>query len=103
MKKFTLICTTILFAVLALSSPAIHGFLMSWLNTPSVTRAEISGKDGDLTVTLPNTIVNKYGRLAINAPAGSSMIAVDNPGGPNGLDISTLAAGDLIMIVQMSG
>lgn len=103
MKKFTLICTAILFAAFALGSPAIHGSLMSWLNTPSVTKAEISGKDGELTVTQPNTIVNKYGRLAINAPAGSSMIAVDNPGGPNGLDINTLAAGDLIMIVQMSG
>ncbi|MFN0108247.1 MAG: hypothetical protein ACKVZH_05270 [Blastocatellia bacterium] len=103
MKKFTLICTTILLAALAFGNSTIPAFLMSWLNTPATTRAEISGKDGDLTVTQPNTIVNKYGKLAIDAPVGSAMIAVDNPGGPNGLDINTLAAGDLIMIVQMSG
>lgn len=103
MKKFTLICTIFLFAVFAFSNPTFQGFLMSWMNTPAVTRAEISGKDGELIVTQPNTIVNKYGRLAIDAPIGASMIAVDNPGGPNGLDINTLSAGDLIMIVQMSG
>ncbi|MGH9802200.1 MAG: DUF11 domain-containing protein, partial [Blastocatellia bacterium] len=101
MKKFILICTIFLFVALAFSN-SIHG-LMNWLSTPAVTRAEISGKDGDLTVTATNTIVNKYGRLAIDAPAGASMIAVDNPGGPNGLDINTLTAGDLIMVVQMSG
>lgn len=101
MKKFTLICSTFLVLALAFSS-SING-LMSWMNTPTVTRAEISGKDGELTVTAANTVVNKYGKLAIDAPAGASMIAVDNPGGPNGLDISTLTSGDLIMIVQMSG
>ena len=101
MKKFTLICTTFLVFALAFSS-SING-LMNWLSTPTVTRAEISGKDGELTVTAANTVVNKYGKLAVDAPAGSSMIAVDNPGGANGLDINTLTAGDLIMIVQMSG
>lgn len=103
MKKFTLISTTILLVALVFSNSAINGFLMSWLNTPAITKAEISGKDGDLTVTQANTVVNKYGKLAVDAPAGASQIAVDNPGGPNGLDINTLTAGDLIMIVQMSG
>ncbi|MEP7340906.1 MAG: DUF11 domain-containing protein, partial [Acidobacteriota bacterium] len=102
MKKFTLLCATILLAVLAFNNALTHG-LMSWFNTPSVTRAEISGKDGELIVTQPNTVVNKYGILAVNALAGSSQIAVNNPGGVNGLDINTLAAGDLIMIIQMSG
>src|SRR5262245_48488273 len=98
MKKFTLICTTILLAALVLNTALTRG-LMSWFNTPSVTRAEISGKDGELIVTLPNTIVNKYGILAVDAPAGSSMVAFNNPGGPNGLDITTLQAGDLIMVL----
>lgn len=101
MKKFTLICSTFLIFALVFSG-SING-LMNWLSMPTVTRAEISGKDGELTVTAANTVVNKYGKLAIDAPAGSSMIAVNNPGGPNGLDISTLTPGDLIMIVQMSG
>ncbi len=102
MKKFTLACTAILLAALALNTALTRG-LMSWFNTPSVTRAEISGKDGELIVTLPNTVVNKYGVLAVDALAGSSQIAVNNPGGANGLDINTLAAGDLIMVIQMSG
>ncbi|MDQ3011572.1 MAG: hypothetical protein M3X11_12805, partial [Acidobacteriota bacterium] len=102
MKKFTLLCTAILLATLALNTALTQG-LMSWLNTPSVTSAEISGKDGELIVTLPNTIVNKYGVLAADAPVGASQIAVTNPGGANGLDINTLTAGDLIMLIQMSG
>jgi len=102
MKKFTLICTTILLAALILNTALTRG-LMGWLSTPSVTRAEISGKDGELVVATPNTVVNKYGILAVSAAAGASQLAFNNPGGPNGLDISTLQVGDLIMIVQMSG
>lgn len=102
MKKFTLICTTLLLAALAFNNYAYRG-LMSWLNTPTVTRAEISGKDGELTVTSPNTIVNKYGKLAADAAMGASVITVVNPGGPNGLDVNTLTPGDLIMIIQMAG
>ncbi len=102
MKKLTLICATLLLAALALNSAPVRG-LMGWLNTPAVAKAEISGKDGSLTVTAPNTIINKYGVLAVDAPAGASMITVTNPGGANGLDLSTLTAGDLIMIIQMAG
>ncbi len=102
MKKFTLICITLLLAAVALNSYAIRG-LMGWMNTPAVTKAEISGKDGALTVTAQNTIVNKYGVLAVDAPAGAAMIAVNNPGGPNGLDLTTLTPGDLILIIQMAG
>ncbi|MGE0882031.1 MAG: beta strand repeat-containing protein [Blastocatellales bacterium] len=102
MKKFTLICTALLLAALAFNSFGTRG-LMNWLNTPNVARAEISGKDGELTVTTPNTIVNKYGKLAVDAPMGASTITVTNPGGPNGLDVSTLTAGDLILIIQMAG
>ncbi|MGE0126744.1 MAG: DUF11 domain-containing protein [Blastocatellales bacterium] len=102
MKKLTLICTTLILAALALNGSPIRG-LMGWLNAPVVTRAEISGKDGELTVTTPNTIINKYGVLAVDAPAGASMLTVTNPGGANGLDLSTLTAGDLIMVIQMAG
>src|SRR5690242_11569213 len=102
MKKFTLVCTTLLLAAVALNTALTRG-LMDWFKTPSVTQAAISGKDGELVVTLPNTIVNKYGILAVDAPAGSSLLAFNNPGGANGLDITTLQAGDLIMVIQMAG
>src|SRR5262245_33270707 len=102
MKKLSLLYTTLIIVAIALNSNSIRG-LMGWLNTPVVTKAEIAGKDGSLTVTAPNTIINKYCALAVNAPAGASMIAVTNPGGPNGLDPGTLTAGDLILIIQMAG
>ncbi len=101
MKKITLICATLLLAALALSHP--FRSLMDLTNTPAVTKAEISGQDGALTVTAPNTIVNKYGVLAVDAPVGASFIAVANPGGASGLDLAALRPGDLILIIQMAG
>ena len=102
MKKFTLIFAAILFVVLALNTAAMRG-LMSWFNTPVTTKAEIAGKDGALTVTAPNTIVNKYAVLAVDAPVGATLIAVNNPGGSAGLDPATLTAGDLLLVIQMAG
>lgn len=106
MKKHALLYTTLILAALAFNINLIHGLpagLMDWLNTPVGAKAEISGKDGALTVTTPNTIINKYCVLVANAPVGASMIAVTNPGGPNGLAPGTLTPGDLILIIQMAG
>src|SRR5215831_17948435 len=102
MKKLSLISVTLILITIALNTNPIRG-LMGWLNTPVTTKAEISGKDGALVVSAPNTIINKYTVLAVDAPAGATMIAVMNPGGPNGLDNATLTAGDLIMILQLAG
>jgi uncharacterized repeat protein (TIGR01451 family) len=102
MKKLTFIYVALLLTALALNSSLIRG-LMGWMNTPVTTRAEIAGKDGAMVVTGANTIVNKYGYLAVDAPTGASVIAVNNPGGLNGLDLDTLTAGDLILIIQMAG
>jgi uncharacterized repeat protein (TIGR01451 family) len=102
MKKLTLSCIAILVIGLSLNDSINRG-LMKWLNTPATTRAEISGKDGALTVTAPNTIVNKYSVLAVDAAAGATVIAVTNPGGANGLDPGTLTAGDLLLIIQLAG
>ena len=101
-KKITLITATLLLVALTLNVNALRG-MMTWLNTPAVTRAEISGKDGALTVSSPNTIVNKYAKLMVDAPAGAATITIENPGGANGLDPAGLTAGDLILIIQMSG
>src|SRR5262245_16137874 len=77
--------------------------IVSWLDPSSVTRAEISGKDGVLTVTAQGMIVNKYAKLMFDAPAGSMSLTIANPGGANGLDPATLSVGDLLMIIQMAG
>ncbi|MFZ4986305.1 MAG: hypothetical protein ACOYLF_12665, partial [Blastocatellia bacterium] len=57
----------------------------------------------DLVVTSPDTVVNRYATLAVNAQAGSARILVTYPGGEYGLRADLLSAGDLIMIVQMAG
>lgn len=101
MKK-KLIITSLLIATLTLNAQIFRGIL-NWLNMPSVTKAEISGKDGSLIVSSPNTIINKYAKLMADAPAGSATITVSTPGGPNGLNPTTLQPGDLIMIIQMAG
>ncbi len=102
MKKITLICLAILLIAISLNNSAVRG-LMNWLNTPAITKAEIAGKDGALTVTVANTVINKYAVLAADASAGASTITVTNPGGANGLDPSTLTAGDLLLVIQMAG
>ncbi len=103
MKKFTIITlAAVLFACIALNTSAVRG-LMSWLNTPATTKAEIAGKDGALTVTNQNTVVNKYAVLTLDAAAGSPTITIANAGGANGLDPGTLTAGDLLLVIQMSG
>ena len=76
----------------------------SRLLDPSASAQSGAGaNDGDLVVTSPNTIVNRYATLAMNAPAGSSRILVTYPGGEHGLRADLLAPGDLILIVQMGG
>lgn len=102
MKKFAFICASLLIIALALNTNTLRG-LMRWLNTPAVTRAEIAGKDGPLVVSAAGTVVNKYGILAVNAAAGSAQLAVNNPGGPNGMDLAALQAGDLLLVIQMAG
>jgi hypothetical protein len=61
------------------------------------------GKDGPLTVAAAGTIVNTYAVLAADAPAGSSSISVNVPGGPNDLNPATLTASDLLLMIQMMG
>ncbi len=103
MKKFTIITlAAMLFAGIALNAGAVRG-LMNWLNTPSTTKAEIAGKDGAITITNPNTVVNKYAVLTADAAAGSPIITIANAGGANGLDPGTLTAGDVLLVIQMSG
>jgi uncharacterized repeat protein (TIGR01451 family) len=98
MRKFTLICATLILSALALQTP-----LTNWVNTPSVTKAETPGQDGDLTVTAANTVVNRYATLTVDAAAGATSITVANGGGSAGLDPATLLPGNLLLIIQMQG
>ena len=60
------------------------------------------GKDGPMTVTSSNAIVNDYTNLTANANAGTLSIQVAN----NNLSANfsgALAAGDLVFIIQLQG
>ncbi len=62
----------------------------------------VQGADGVGAVAAPNTILNQYTALSANAAQGASSITVANAGALNpGAD--PLAAGDLLLIIQMQG
>lgn len=90
---------TLVLLLLGLIRPANE----SLLGRPVSAQSGSGANDGDLVVTSPNTIVNRYATLAVNALAGSSTILVTYPGGENGLRADLLAPGDLVLIVQMAG
>jgi len=60
-------------------------------------------RDGDLIVSQPGTVINRYAILATDVAAGASSLLVTYPGGVDGLQPSDLAAGDVILVVQMAG
>ncbi|MBB78615.1 MAG: hypothetical protein CL844_06390 [Crocinitomicaceae bacterium] len=61
------------------------------------------GKDGDLDVSVANTVLNSYTYLTSTSPPGSTTITVESNLMNGGIFNSNLAAGDLIMILQMQG
>lgn len=92
----TLVAITLLILPLG---DALSGFL----NQPPAAHADSPGKDGDITVSTPDTILNQYGTLGADATAGDTTIIINNPGGPNGLDPASLTQGDLLMLYQAYG
>ena len=62
-----------------------------------VVNQALVGKDGAVTVTDPNMIVNDYAALATNAAVNDPSVTVASGG------LSGLAAGDLVLIIQMAG
>ena len=85
------------------SKRIVHSFvgllvLISLLsNVQSDAKASSPGKDGALTVTTANTIVNTYTSLAANAAVGSTSLSVTSAAALG------VAPGDLILIIQMQG
>lgn len=104
MRKIYLFCFLFLASILTFNSEIVRlAGLSVWFNSPGSVRAEIAGKDGSLTVTQPNTVVNLYARLAVNAVAGSSSIGVEYPGGQFGLTPEAMSPGDVLLLIQMDG
>lgn len=62
------------------------------------------GKDGNVTVSTANSIVNEYALLTADASTGNNSITVDNNAlNSNGRFAASLSQGDLIMIIQVQG
>lgn len=53
------------------------------------------GKDGSLTISTTNTIINKYSPLTADASMGSTLLNIGSS--------ASFANGDLVMIIQMQG
>lgn len=61
-------------------------------------------KDGSITISTANRIVNEYAVLTADAATGNTNIIVDNNGlNTNGRFSASLSQGDLIMIIQTQG
>lgn len=75
----------------------INGFCMSSLYAQK-------GKNGNKSIGSSNTIVNEYAYLTQDAAAGATTIYVNNSGlNSNSRFPAILAAGDLLMVIQMQG
>ena len=69
----------------------------------SYTAHSQRGKDASLNVTAANTVLNTYTYLTATPAIGATTITVANNSMNGGAFTSNLAAGDLIMIIQMQG
>ena len=89
------------FSFAALAGAAL--FVLNNLGTSEETLAN-PGKDGSKTITTSNTIVNEYTTLTSNASSGSTTLNVAaSTLNANGRFSGSLAAGDLVLIIQMQG
>lgn len=98
-NKFAFVIATGSFAVVAFIIFSIFGNL----GAPEKSIAA-PGKDGSKTVSSSNVILNEYTYLTANAPVDAVVLNVANSNlNSNGRFTSNLAAGDLLMIIQMQG
>ncbi len=71
---------------------------------PIAKKAQLlPGEDGSVTVTAANTVLNQYAALASNVAAGATSLTVTNAADLDSTTFGPLAAGDLLMVVQMRG
>ncbi len=76
--------------------------LLIILSLPFATFAQ-RAKDGNYTVSSANDVVNTYTYLTANAAVGATSITVNSNAMSGGVFAGNLAAGDLILIIQMYG
>ncbi|MFO0590844.1 MAG: hypothetical protein U0441_25090 [Polyangiaceae bacterium] len=65
--------------------------------------SSVLGVDGALTVSAANTVLNQYGVLAADAAVGANSLSVTNIADLTSASFGPLAAGDLILVIQMQG
>src|ERR1051326_8129856 len=77
-------------------------FLLSFFLLPSCFVFAQRSKDGAKVVATANNVVNEYTSLTANAVTGATTISVASSNmNANGRFPGNLAAGDLIMIIQL--
>ena len=78
-------------------------FLLLFIFITALSFAQ-RGKDGSVTITTANKVVNEYTTLTADAATGATSITVAASGlNTNSRFSAALAPGDLIMIIQMQG
>jgi hypothetical protein len=65
--------------------------------------ASLVGVDGDLTVTAPSTVLNRYAVLATDASAGATSLTVTDATELDDATFGPLSAGDLVFVMQVQG
>lgn len=92
--------------VFALSFAAIAGAGLFMINNFGTSEEAMAspGKDGSKTITASNTIINKYTYLTNDVSAGATQIRCNsNTLNANSRFSGNLAAGDLLLIIQVQG
>ncbi|MCC7232634.1 MAG: T9SS type A sorting domain-containing protein [Bacteroidia bacterium] len=102
-QKIKLSVRVLLFSIMGLAVAFVSVFI--WGNIGSTKKAIAStGMHGARTVSSANTIVNEYTYLTSNKSSGSTSLSVSNSSlNANGRFSGNLAAGELLMIIQMQG
>ncbi|WP_224245435.1 Ig-like domain-containing protein [Hyalangium gracile] len=76
---------------------------LSDASPPTSQAKALVGADGDFTVTVPNTVLNRYAVLAADAAAGATSVQVTAATDLEDPNFGPLEAGDLVFIIQMQG
>src|ERR1043165_7602984 len=73
-------------------------------SAPAAVRQQaVLGKDGDATVSTPNTLINRYAALGLDGPAGTTVLTLSNAAGRDLDALQPITVEDLVLIIQMQG
>jgi MYXO-CTERM domain-containing protein len=95
--------------IIAALSLCAMGCSLSTDRSPPVGEATRSaghalvGKDGELTVSAANTILNQYSALSVDAAVGATAVTVANIADLTSATFGPIEAGDLVMLYQSQG